>query len=133
VILVDSSVWIDFFRNVPTPQAEWLDRHLGDEGIVVGDLILAEVLRGFKEERGFNEARRLLGRLEQVALCGEELAVEAARNYRRLRSRGVTVRGTIDVVIATRCLVNGYRLLHSDRDFDPFAAHLALRVVDCGA
>jgi predicted nucleic acid-binding protein len=133
VILVDSSVWIDFFRNVPTPQAEWLDHHLGDEGLVVGDLILAEVLRGFKDERGFNEARRLLGRLEQATLCGEDLAVEAARNYRRLRSRGVTVRGTVDVVIATRCLVNGYRLLHSDRDFEPFEEHLALRVVDCAS
>lgn len=132
MILVDSSVWIDFFRNVPTPQVEWLDRHLGDEGLVVGDLILTEVLRGFKDDRGFNEARRLLGRLEQVTLCGEDLAVEAARNYRRLRSRGVTVRGTVDVVIATRCLVNGYRLLHSDRDFDPFEKHLALRVVYCG-
>lgn len=133
MILVDSSVWIDFFRNTPTPQAEWLDAHLGDEGLVVGDLILAEVLRGFKDDRGFNEARRLLGRLEQAALCGEDLAVEAARNFRRLRSRGVTVRGTIDVVIATRCIAAGFRLLHSDRDFDPFVEHLGLRTVDCGA
>lgn len=133
MILVDSSVWIDFFRNQPTPQAEWLDRNLGFEGLIVGDLILAEVLRGFKDDRGFNEARRMLGRLEQVSLCGEDLAVEAARNFRKLRSRGVTVRGTIDVIIATRCLANGFRLLHSDRDFDAFEKHLGLRVVDCGA
>jgi predicted nucleic acid-binding protein len=133
VILVDSSVWIDFFRNQPTPQAEWLDRNLGVEGLIVGDLILAEVLRGFKDDRGFNEVRRMLGRLEQVSLCGEDLAVEAARNLRKLRSRGVTVRGTIDVIIATRCVVNGYRLLHCDRDFDAFEKHLGLRVVDCGA
>lgn len=132
MILVDSSVWIDFFRNQPTPQAEWLDRNLGVEGLVVGDLILAEVLRGFKEDRGFNEARRLLGRLEQVNLGGEELAVESARNVRRLRARGVTVRGTIDVIIATRCLIDGLRLLHDDRDFDAFEMHLGLRVVDCG-
>jgi predicted nucleic acid-binding protein len=131
VILVDSSVWIDFFRNRPSPQAEWLDRHLGVEGLVVGDLILAEVLRGFKDERGFNATRRMLGRLEQVSLCGEDLAVEAARNFRKLRAQGVTVRGTVDVIIATRCLVGGLRLLHSDRDFDGFAAHLGLRVVDC--
>lgn len=131
MILVDSSVWIDFFRNRPTPQAEWLDRHLGVEGLVVGDLILAEVLRGFKDERGFNATRRMLGRLEQVSLCREDLAVEAARNFRKLRARGVTVRGTVDVIIATRCLVDGLRLLHSDRDFDGFAAHLGLRVVDC--
>jgi predicted nucleic acid-binding protein len=132
VILVDSSVWIDFFRNVDTAQAEWLDRHLSDETVLVGDLILAEVLRGFKEDRGFTEAKRLLSRLEQISLCGEDVAVEAARNFRRLRARGVTVRGTIDVIIATRCLVDDYRLLHSDRDFDPFEEHLGLRVVNCG-
>lgn len=132
MILVDSSVWIDFFRNTPTPQAEWLDAHLGDEGLVVGDLILAEVLRGFKDDRGFNDARRLLSQLEQVTLCGEALAVEAARNFRRLRARGVTVRGTVDVVIATRCIADGLRLLHSDRDFDPFVEHLGLQTVDYG-
>jgi len=133
VILVDSSVWVDFFRNKPSLQAEWLDRNLGAEEFVVGDLILAEVLQGFKDDRGFNEARRLLGRLLQVNIGGVELAIEAARNHRRLRSLGVTVRGTIDVLIATRCLTDGLRLLHSDRDFDAFAKHLGLRVVNCEA
>lgn len=133
MILVDSSVWIDFFRNQPTAQAEWLDKNLGTEGLLVGDLILAEVLRGFKDDRGFNEARRLLGKLEQVNLCGGGLAVEAARNCRKLRSKGVTVRGTVDVIIATRCLVDGFRLLHSDRDFDGFEQHLGLQVVAWGA
>ena len=118
MILVDSSVWIDFFRNQPTAQAEWLDKNLGTEGLLVGDL---------------NEARRLLGKLEQVNLCGEGLAVEAARNCRKLRSKGVTVRGTVDVIIATRCLVDGFRLLHSDRDFDGFEQHLGLQVVAWGA
>ena len=132
MILVDSSVWIDFFRNQPTAQAEWLDRHLGVEGLVVGDLILAEVLRGFRDDRGFNDARRLLGRLQQVSLCGEALAIEAARNFRKLRSRGQTIRGTMDLIIATRCLSDGLRLLHSDRDFDAFEEHLGLRVVVCG-
>jgi len=129
VILVDSSVWIDFFRNQPTAQAEWLDRNLGVEGLVVGDLILAEVLRGFRDDRGFNEARRMLRRLSQVSLCGEELAVEAALNFRKLRARGVTVRGTVDVIIATRCLEDGLQLLHDDRDFDAFETHLGLQVV----
>ncbi len=109
MILVDSGVWIAFFRNQPTVQAEWLDKNLGVEGLVVGDLILAEVLRGFKDDRGFNEARRLLGRLEQLMLGGAALAIEAARNVRKLRSRGITVRGTIDVIIATRCLADGLR------------------------
>jgi predicted nucleic acid-binding protein len=133
VILVDSSVWIDFFRNKPTPQAEWLDRNLGVEGLVVGDLILAEVLQGFKDDKGFNEAKRLLGQLEQVNVAGTGLAIEAARNYRRLRAVGVTVRGTIDVLIATRCMADGLRLLHSDRDFDALEQHLGLRVVNCEA
>jgi predicted nucleic acid-binding protein len=131
VILVDSSVWIDFFRNRPTPQAEWLDKHLDVEGIVVGDLVLAEVLQGFKEDKGFNEAKRLLGSLEQVVVGGTALAIEAARNFRRLRRAGVTVRGTVDVLIATRCLADGLRLLHSDRDFEPMHKHLGLRVVAC--
>lgn len=131
MILVDSSVWIDFFRGKASPEAEWLDKNLGFEGFVVGDLILAEVLRGFKDDRGFKEARKLLGRLEQLTLGGEDLAVEAASNFRRLRARGITVRGTVDVIIATRCLADGLRLLHSDRDFDPFEQHLGLRVVDC--
>ncbi|MBP8925537.1 MAG: PIN domain nuclease [Pseudomonadales bacterium] len=133
MILVDSSVWIDFFRNKPTQQAEWLDRNLGVEGLVIGDLILAEVLQGFTDDRGFNEARRVLGQLEQVIVGGFDLAVEAARNYRRLRAVGVTVRGTVDVLIATRCLAGGLRLLHSDRDFDAFERHLGLCVVNCEA
>lgn len=131
MILVDSSVWIDFFRNRPTTQAEWLDRSLGVEGFVVGDLILAEVLQGFKDDKGFNEAKRLLGHLEQVVIGGTELAIEAARNYRKLRSKGITVRGTVDILIATRCVTDGLRLLHSDRDFHAFETHLGLRTVVC--
>lgn len=133
MILVDSSVWVDFFRDTPTPQAEWLDANLGVEAILVRDLILAEVLRGFKDDRGFDEARQQLGRLKQIVLGGEDVAIESARNMRRLRALGVTVRGTIDAVIATRCIVDGYRLLHGDRDFDAFEKHLRLRVVKYGA
>jgi predicted nucleic acid-binding protein len=133
VILVDTSVWIDFFRNTPTREAEWLDRNLANEGLVVGDLILTEVLQGFRTDRGFNEAKRLLGNLVQVNVGGVDLAIEAARNYRKLRRHGVTVRGTVDVLIATRCIADGLRLLHSDRDFDAFAKLLGLRVVDCDA
>ena len=133
MILVDSSVWIDFFRNRPSVQAEWLDRNLGIETLVVGDLILAEVLRGFRDDRGFNEARRMLARLSQMTLGGEDIAVKSAQNFRKLRARGVTVRGTVDVIIATRCLSEGFRLLHSDRDFDAFEEHLGLQVVDCAA
>ena len=129
MILVDSSVWIAFFRGTPTREAERLDRNLGIEPLVIGDLILAEVLQGFTHDRGFDEAKGFLGRLEQLTLGGTEIAVEAARNVRRLRKLGVTVRGTVDVLIATRCLVDGLWLLHGDRDFDAFEQHLGLRVV----
>lgn len=131
MILVDSSVWIDFFRNRPTPQAEWLDRNLGNEGLLVGDLILADVLQGFKDDKGFDETRRLLTQLAPLVIGGVDIAVEAARNHRRLRRLGMTVRGTVDTMIATRCIKDGLRLLHSDRDFDAFEKHLGLRVVDC--
>ncbi len=133
MILVDTSVWIDYFRGRASPQAERLDALLGVDPLAIGDLILAEVLQGIDDDRTFEHVRDLLGNLDVVVLGGEELAVQAARNFRRLRARGVTVRKTIDTVIATRCIVGGYELLHADRDFDPFVKHLGLRVVACAA
>lgn len=127
MILVDSSVWIDFFRGAVTPQTERLDSLLGSEPLVVGDLILAEVLQGFSSERDFNQARKLLTALDVVELGGQEMAIQAARNFRALRARGVTIRKTIDTLIATRCIESDYSLLFSDRDFDPFVEHLGLR------
>ncbi len=96
MILVDSSVWIDFFRNNSTAQADWLDANLSVHRFLVGDLILTEVLQGFKQDRGFNHAKQLLGKLQQVTLGGEALAIAAAQNFRKLRSVGVTVRGTVN-------------------------------------
>ena len=130
MILVDSSVWIDYFKGAITAQTEKLDKLLGHEPLVIGDLILTEVLRGFTDDRDFNEARKLLTSLTVVELGGEEIAIQAARNFRALRHLGVTVRKTIDTVIATRCIESGYDLLHNDRDFEPFATHLGLRVVE---
>ena len=127
MILVDSSVWIDFFRGVATPQVETLDRLLGAEPLAVGDLILAEVLQGFRGEKAFNQARKLLLTLEQVDVGGQEIAIQAARNFRTLRERGVTIRKTIDTLIATRCIESDITLLFSDRDFDPFVEYLGLR------
>jgi predicted nucleic acid-binding protein len=97
--------------------------------LAIGDLILTEVLQGFHNERDFHEARRMLTSLTVVELGGREIAIQAANNFRALRRLGVTVRKTIDTVIATRCIESGYHLLHNDRDFDPFARHLGLRVV----
>ncbi len=129
MILVDSSVWIDFFRGRATTQTDTLDRLLDSEELGIGDLVLTEVLQGCTLDKEFNEVRRLLSRLEFVVLGGQDVAVAAARNYRKLRSLGVTVRGTVDVVLATRCIVNDFQLLHSDRDFEPFERHLGLRCV----
>ena len=128
MILVDSSVWIDYFKGVITPQTEMLDRLLGREPLAIGDLILTEVLQGFVDERDFDQARKMLTSLTVVELAGQEIAIQAARNFRTLRKLGVTVRKTIDTVIATRCIESGYDLLHDDRDFDPFVKHFGLRV-----
>jgi predicted nucleic acid-binding protein len=127
LILVDSSVWIDYFRGAATPQADLLDALLGSEPLATGDLVLAEVLQGFSDDREFGQARRLLDTLDIVAIGGRDIAIAAAKNFRALRRLGVTARKTIDTVIATRCIVDGYALLYSDRDFDPFVRHLGLR------
>lgn len=104
-----------------------LDSLLGNEPVVTGDLILAEVLQGFVSNRDFNQARKLLVSLTIIDLGGKDIAIQAARNFRLLRALGVTVRKTIDTVIATRCIASGLTLLYSDRDFDPFVQHLGLR------
>jgi len=127
LILVDSSVWIDYFKGTITAQTEMLDRLLGQQPLAIGDLILTEVLEGFYNERDFNQARELLTSLTVVELGGLEIAIQAAKNFRALRRRGVTVRKTIDTVIATRCIEDGFDLLHNDRDFDPFVKYLGLR------
>ena len=127
MILVDSSVWVDYFRGLSTPQTERLDALLDNEPVAIGDLILTEVLQGFGTDKGFNQAKKLLTSLTVINLCGQDIAIQAAKNYRRLRALDVTIRKTIDTVIATRCIEGGYPLLHNDRDFDPFVVHLGLR------
>ena len=127
MILVDSSVWIDYFRGTQAPPTEKLDGLLSSEPSAVGDLILTEVLQGFGSERDFNEAKRLLTSLRIVELGGQDVAIQAARNFRILRGQGITIRKTIDTVIATRCIESGFILLYSDRDFDPFVQYLGLR------
>lgn len=129
MILVDSSVWINYFNGIATAQTEKLDQLLSREQLVIGDLILTEVLQGFASNRDFQFAQKMLGSLQVVELGGREIAIQAARNFRALRRQGVTVRGTIDTLIATRCIKSGDELLYDDRDFDPFVKHLGLRVV----
>ena len=126
MILVDSSVWIDYFRGVSTPQSDRLNQLLGVEPLAIGDLILTEVLQGFTRQRDFDQALDLLSGPTLVDIGGQDIAVQAARNFRALRTLGVTPRKTIDTLIATRCIESGYPLLFSDRDFEPFVEHLGL-------
>lgn len=129
MILVDSSVWVDYFNGKPTAGTDWLDAALGNKPLAVGDIILAEVLQGFQKDKDFQTAKDLLLSFPCLELAGRELAIKSAMNYRFLRKKGVTVRKTIDVMIGTCCIHHGFSLLHSDRDFEPMEKHLKLRTV----
>ena len=129
MILVDSSVWIDYFNGARTRETDLLDGFLGARRIMTGDLIYAEVLRGFRSERHWNQAKSDLDKFPFAPMVGRDVAIASARNYRALRAAGITVRKTIDVLIATFCIRNGHDLLHSDRDFDAMVRPLGLRVV----
>jgi predicted nucleic acid-binding protein len=130
MILVDSSVWIDYFRGAMTRQSEYLASQIEAGGVEIasGDLIVAEVLQGFRSERQAREAAAAFDLIETVDIGGRALAIKSAHNYRLLRAKGATVRSTIDCLIATFCIERRIRLLHDDRDYDPFARHLGLRV-----
>jgi predicted nucleic acid-binding protein len=129
MVLVDTSVWVDYFNGLETPRTKRLDQLLGSGRLLTGDLILAELLQGFAKDADYRTARRLLLELPCAELVGRDNALRAADYYRRLRKRGVTVRKTIDVLIGTYCIQHGHELLHADRDFDPMQRHLGLRVL----
>ena len=129
MVLVDTSVWVDYFNGLETPLTDRLDQLLGSGRVLTGDLILAELLQGFAKDADYRTARRLLLELPCAELVGRDNALRAADYYRRLRKRGVTVRKTIDVLIGTYCIQHGHELLHADRDFDSMQRHLGLRVL----
>jgi len=131
MILVDSSVWISYFNRKINPQTDWLDSALGKKIIIVGDIIMVEVLQGFKNDRDFHKAKELLSNFQFMEMLGWELAVKSADNHRYLRKKGVTVRKTIDVLIGTFCLHHNISLLHDDRDFEPLIKYLDLNAVTC--
>ena len=126
MIVADSSAWIDGLRRSGTPTAERLDRLLGQGRLLLGDLILREVLRGARDEAHAVRMREKLSALPVIEMVGETVASQAAFNYRLLRRLGVTVHGTVDLLIGTFCIVNGHQLLHNDRDFRPMVEHLGL-------
>lgn len=130
MILVDSSVWIDYFNGKKTSQTDWLDSILGDTPVIMGDLIMTEVLQGFQNDKDFRVARDILLGMPFMAMGGKVIALESAMNYRLLRKKGVTVRKTIDVMIGTFCIHYRLPLLHDDRDFDPIVKFLGLKTID---
>lgn len=127
MILVDSSVWIAYFRGQVTPVTVKLEALAAQEAILTGDLVVLEILQGARDERHAARIERALRRYQIVSLLDADLAVLAARNYRRLRALGVTIRKTPDLIIGTYCIEQGHALLHDDRDFVPMQAHLGLR------
>lgn len=126
MIIADSSVWIDYFNGVKSREADFLDHLLRRDFVLTGDLILVEVLPGFERDVDYRRAKVLLGRLDCAEMAGYDLAIKSASNYRLLRRRGITVRKTIDVLIATFCIEHHHVLLHADRDFDRMAEALGL-------
>jgi predicted nucleic acid-binding protein len=129
VIIVDSTVWVDYVNGKSNEETRLLEVRIGREEIGLTDLIFCEVLQGFRGEREFEEVKTQLLEFSIFPTGGTEMALEAATNYRRLRAQGFTVRKTIDCWIATFCLREGHELLHRDRDFDPFESELGLRVL----
>lgn len=127
MVLVDTGVWVDFFNGKVTDKTEKLDHYLSSTVIVVGDLILAEVLQGFRADKDYRIAKSLLAELELVQLCNSDLAIKSAQYYRGLRKQGITIRKTIDCLIATYCVETKTPLLFSDRDFNPWVEHLQLK------
>ena len=130
MVIVDSSVWIDAINGVPSEQAIWLNQWINREPIGLTSLIFCEVLQGMRSERRFREVQEELQRLPVFENYSIGLAIKAAENYRFLRAKGITIRKTIDCLIATLCIERGFQLLHHDGDFDPFATYLRLKILD---
>lgn len=128
MILVDTCVWIDYFNGVSTTQTDHLDRILSEETVLMGDIILTEILQGFDSEKEFRLAKQALDSLDCVHLGGKSLAIKAASNFRFLRSKGITIRKTVDMLIGSWCIEHGVELLHNDKDFDRIATLLPLAV-----
>lgn len=129
MILADTSVWIDYFNGTDSRATDILDARLSNDNVIIGDIIFLEVLQGFRHDRDFNQAKKVLSVLDHIDLFGQDMVLRCANNYRTLRKRGITIRKTTDVIIATFCIDNQLPLLFTDRDFQPFVEHLKLRQV----
>jgi len=128
VILVDTTVWIDYFNGIENKQTESLDHILSEQSVIIGDIILTEILQGFDSDKEFRLAKQALDPLDCVHLGGKSLAIKAASNFRFLRSKGVTIRKTVDMLIGSWCIEHEVELLHNDKDFDQIATQLPLQI-----
>ena len=129
MILVDSSIWIDYFNGTVNKKTDWLDESMGIEPVIMGDIVLTEVLQGFQNDNDFKNAKKLLLEIPFMDMIGQELAIKSAMNYRALRQKGITIKKTIDVMIGSFCIHNNFFLLHNDKDFDPLEKYLKLKVM----
>lgn len=129
MLIVDSTVWVDYFNGINNPQTDYLNQIVDKTPILIGGLILAEVLQGFRDDKDFETARRIFGKFIQVEMVNPVLALQSARNFRLLRRKGITVHKTIDSLIATYCIEHEHDLLHNDSDFDGYEYHLGLSVI----
>jgi predicted nucleic acid-binding protein len=128
MIVADTSVWIDYFKGIKAPHTDILDQELLHNRIITGDIIIIEFLQGFKNEKDYHQAKDIMNALEYHDFAGKEIAHKAAQNFRKLRKKGITIRKTIDVIIATFCIENDFLLIHNDRDFDSMEQYLGLKV-----
>ena len=131
MILVDTSVWIDYFNGLENNQTESLDQLLSERTVLVGDIILTEILQGFDRYKEFRLAKEALDPLDCIHLGGKSLAIKAASNFRFLRSKGITIRKTVDMLIGSWCIKHDVELLHNDKDFDRIATQLPLQIYVC--
>lgn len=129
MILVDSSVWVNYFNGTVTWQTEILDQMLQQIPVLTGDLILTEVLQSFRSDKDFSRAKEVMSILPCKNMVGHHIAIQGAENYRKLRKKGITVRKTIDVIIGTYCITENLPLLHDDKDFIPMTEHLGLKTI----
>ena len=128
MIVADTSVWIDYLNGIEALHTDILDQELLHNRIITGDIIIAELLQGFRDEKDYRKAKEIMDALEYHDFVGKEIAYKSAQNFRKLRKTGITIRKTIDVIIATFCIENNFLLLHNDRDFDVMEQYLGLKI-----
>ena len=128
MVVVDTTVWIDYIHGLDTPYTNALDQELLHNQVITGDLIIAEFLQGFRDDKDFEAAKEIMDSLIYCDMLGKDIALKAAMNFRLLRKKGISIRKTVDIIIGTFCIEHELSLLHNDRDFEPMEKFLGLRI-----